>query len=129
MLYRYRVAWSLLASAAAAHAEPAAVLSPVVGGTVTYEGAQYFRGDESNQMKPLPGFAVLNLHSTFDVVEGFELFLNLENALNARYSTFGLLGDPTSIGAPGVPAGAGSNGLGVDSRFESPAPPISVFGG
>ena len=80
-------------------------------------------------MKPLPGFAVLNFHSTYEVAEGFELFVNLENALNARYSTFGLLGDPTGIGAPGVPTGSPNSGQGVDNRFESPAPPISVFGG
>jgi iron complex outermembrane recepter protein len=101
----------------------------LVGGALTYESAQYFRGDESNQLKPLPGFAMLNLHSSYEVIEGFELFVHLENALNARYSTFGVLGDPTGIGAPGIPTGAGSNGQAVDNRFESPAPPISVFGG
>ena len=51
------------------------------------------------------------------------------NATNTQYATFGVLGDPTGIGAPGIPADATTNGPGVDNRFESPAPPISAFAG
>jgi hypothetical protein len=46
-----------------------------------------------------------------------------------RYSTFGTFGDPTGIGVPGIPAGATTNGPGVDNRFVSPAAPLSVYGG
>lgn len=98
-----------------------------IGGTVTYESAQYFRGDESNQMKPLPGFAVLGLHTTYAVTDAVSLFANIVNATDATYATFGVLGDPTGVGAPGVP-GPGSN-IPVDYRFESPAIPFSVFAG
>ncbi len=101
----------------------------VIGGDVVWESSQYFHGDESNQMKPLPGFAVVNLHSTYDVTEGVELFVNLVNAVDSRYATYSILGDPTGIGAPGVPANGVTNGPGVDNRFESPAPPISAFAG
>jgi iron complex outermembrane receptor protein len=101
----------------------------IVGGDVVWESWQYFSGDESDQMKPLPGFAVVNLHSTYDVTDGIELFINLVNAFNSQYETFGILGDPTGIGAPGIPANAATNGPGVDNRFESPAPPISAFAG
>jgi iron complex outermembrane receptor protein len=101
----------------------------LVGADVTWESEQYFRGDESNQMKPLPGFAVVNLHSSYELTDSLELFVNLVNALDAQYATFGVLGDPTGIGAPGIPANAVTNGPGVDNRFESPAPPISAFGG
>ena len=101
----------------------------VVGADLVYESQQYFRGDESNQMKPLPDFAVLNLHGRYDLNARIAVFVNLVNALDARYANFGLLGDPTGIGAPGIPAGASTNGAGVDNRFESPAPPISFFAG
>jgi hypothetical protein len=30
---------------------------------------------------------------------------------------------------PAIPAGAVTNGPGVDNRFVGPAPPLSVFGG
>ena len=60
-----------------------------VGGVLTYYSDQYLRGDESNQNPPLPGYAVVNLHTSYRVTENFELFANLQNALNARYATFG----------------------------------------
>jgi iron complex outermembrane receptor protein len=101
----------------------------IVGADATYEGGQYFRGDESNQMGQLAGFTVVNLHSRYELTDTVELFVNIENALNAKYETFGVLGDPTGIGAPGIPVNAVTNGPGVNNRFESPAPPISAFGG
>jgi iron complex outermembrane receptor protein len=101
----------------------------IVGADLVYESAQYFRGDESNQMKPLAGYAVLNLHSSYQLTRRVQLFVNIVNALNTPYATFGVLGDPTGVGAPGIPPGAVTNGPGVDNRFESPAPPISAFGG
>lgn len=99
----------------------------VIGGTLVYESAQYFRGDESNQMKPLAGFAEINLHTSYQITESVLLFVDVVNVTNAKYATFGVLGDPTGIGAPGVPAN-GSN-IAVDNRFESPAPPLSAFVG
>ncbi len=101
----------------------------IVGGDIVYESSQYFRGDESNQMGPLAGYTEVNLHSRYELSDHFELFVNVVNALNARYSTFGVLGDPTGIGAPGIPPNAVTNGPGVNNRFESPAPPLSAFGG
>ena len=100
-----------------------------LGGDIVYDSSQFFRGDESNQMGPLPGYTVVNLHSKYDVTDNIELFVNIVNALAAKYATFGVLGDPTGIGAPGIRPGAVTNGPGVDNRFESPAPPISAFGG
>ncbi len=98
-----------------------------IGGTVTYQSAQYFRGDESNQMKPLPGFAVLGLHTTYAVTDSISVFANIVNATDARYATFGVLGDPTGVGAPGVPRPGSA--MPVDYRFESPAMPFSLFAG
>jgi iron complex outermembrane recepter protein len=100
-----------------------------VGGSFAYFCDQYLRGDESNQNPPLPGYAVVNLHTSYKVTENIEIFANIQNVLNARYATFAAFGNPTGIGAPGVPAGAVANGPGVDNRFIGPAPPIAVFGG
>jgi outer membrane receptor protein involved in Fe transport len=100
-----------------------------VGADVIYESGQYFYGDESNQLAPLPGYTVVNLHSRYEVTDNVELFVDVVNALNTNYDTFGILGDPTGIGAPGIPPNAVTNGPGVNNRFESPAPPIGAFGG
>jgi len=100
-----------------------------VGATMVYFGPQFLRGDESNQNPQLPGYAVVNLHSSYEVTEHIEIFAAVSNLFDAHYSTFGQFGDPTGVGAPGVPAGAVTNGPGVDNRFVSPAPPIAVYGG
>ncbi len=98
-----------------------------VGAMLVVMSSQYYRGDESNQNPPLPGYAVVNLHGAYRVSDNFELFATIQNVFDAHYATFGQYGDPTGIGAPGVPAGATTNGPGVDNRFQSPAAPIAVL--
>jgi iron complex outermembrane receptor protein len=96
-----------------------------VGGALTYFSNQFLRGDESNQNPTLPGYAVVSLHTSYKVTDNFEVFANVSNLLDAKYATFGQYGDPTGIGAPGVP----TNGTGVDNRFLAPGAPIAVYGG
>ncbi len=100
-----------------------------LGATALYEGDQYFRGDEANLMKPLAGFAVLNLEASYLFSHRVAVFLNLDNVTNARYATFGVLGDPTGVGASGVPGTAGVPARPIDYRFESPAAPVHVLFG
>jgi iron complex outermembrane recepter protein len=100
-----------------------------IGGVVTYVGSQYYRGDESNQLAEIPDYVVVNLHSTYQVTPSVQLFVTLDNAFNAQYATFGVLGDPTGVGAPGIPSDGVTNGPGVDNRFLSPAAPIAAYGG
>ncbi|HUI34369.1 MAG TPA: TonB-dependent receptor [Stellaceae bacterium] len=97
----------------------------IVGAALTYFSGQFLRGDESNQNPTLSGYAVVNLHTSYKITDHFELFANIRNLLNARYASFGQFGDPTEIGAPGVP----TNGVGVDNRFLAPGAPIAVYGG
>ena len=101
----------------------------LVGADLAYESPQYFRGDESNQMKPLAGYATLDLHSRYRLGGRAEVFVDVVNVTNAKYATFGVLGDPTGVGAPGIPAEATTSGPGADNRFESPAPFVSAFAG
>ena len=96
-----------------------------LGASLVLVDDQSYRGDESNQLAPLPGYAVLNLHSTLDLSRRVSLFATLDNALDAKYATFGVLGDPTGVGAPGVPP----TGPGADPRFQSPAAPFAAYGG
>ncbi len=96
-----------------------------IGGTLNYVSGQYFANDQANLNPQLAGHVVVNLHSTYAVMSNLELFGELDNAFDARYSTFATFGDPTGINAPGIP----TNGKGVDPRFYSPASPIGAFGG
>jgi len=100
-----------------------------IGAVAAYFSDQFLRGDESNQNSTLRGYTVVNLHSSYSITKNFEVFANINNLFNAHYSTFGGFGDPTGVGAPGIPADATTNDPRVDNRFVMPAPPLSIFGG
>jgi iron complex outermembrane receptor protein len=100
-----------------------------IGASLAAVSSQYYRGDESNQNSPLDGFTVVALHSAWKFGDGVEVFAAVQNLFDARYSTLGAFGDPTGIGAPGIPPSAPTSSGGVDNRFVSPAAPRSVIGG
>lgn len=94
-----------------------------LGAVLTFFSDQVLKGAESNQNKPLPGYFVINLHAVYRLTDHAELFADVSNLLDAKYATFAQFGDPTGIGAAGVPA------VGADSRFLAPGAPIAVYGG
>jgi iron complex outermembrane receptor protein len=100
-----------------------------VGATLNLVSSFYYVGDESNQLAPIPGYTTVNLHSSYKPVPHLELFASINNLLNRKYATWGILSDPTGVGAPGIPADGVTNGPGVDNRFLSPAAPFEAFGG
>ena len=93
-----------------------------LGGDFVYNSAQYLRGDESNLLPPLGGFAVVNLRGTYRINEHIAVFARVENLFDRRYDNFGILGDATDIYpdftdprfvSPGMPR-AGWIGLSLD---------------
>lgn len=100
-----------------------------VGATVKIVSSFYYVGDESNQLAPIPGYAVVGLHSSYTPTAHLELFASIDNLFDRKYATWGILSDPTGVRAPGIPADAETNGPGVDNRFQSPAAPFEAFGG
>jgi iron complex outermembrane receptor protein len=100
-----------------------------IGGSLTLASSSFYRGDESNENPPLPGYHVVSLRTSYRISRQIQLFANVQNLFDERYSNFGLYSDPTGVGAPGVPPGADSNAAGVDNRFQSPAMPRALFGG
>jgi len=101
----------------------------LIGTSLVYVGDSFYKGDESNQSPQLPGYMVVGVRSSYSLTRQVTIFANIQNLLDRRYSTIGLYGDPTGVGAPGVPPNAGPNGAGVDNRFQSPAMPRAYFGG
>jgi iron complex outermembrane recepter protein len=100
-----------------------------VGATLNLVSSFYYVGDESNQLAPIPGYTTVNLHTTYEPVPHFEVFASINNLFNRKYATWGILSDPTGIGAPGIPVDGVTNGPGVNNRFLSPAAPFEAFGG
>ena len=100
-----------------------------VGAALNLVSSFYYVGDESNQLAPIPGYTVVNLHTVYKPVPQFEIFASINNLFNRKYATWGILSDPTGIGGPGIPPNGVTNGPGVDNRFLSPAAPLEAFGG
>ncbi len=100
-----------------------------VGTTVNVVGSSYYVGDEANLLAPIPGYVVVNLYSKLSFSPHLQLFASLSNLFDRRYATWGILSDPTGVGAPGIPPNAVTNGPGVDNRFLSPAAPFEVSAG
>ena len=95
-----------------------------IGADLKTSDAQWYRGDEANALRPLSGYFVVGVHGAWRATPGLEVSGRIENVFNKRFATFGVLGDPTGVNAPGVPA----TGV-ADPRFISPAAPISAYVG
>jgi iron complex outermembrane receptor protein len=93
-----------------------------IGGNLLVASSQFYFGDQANQNPPLPGYAVVNLHSSYRLTDHIQLFAQIENLFDSRYATFGTFGDVSKTPLPGVASPS-------DRRFVSVAPPFAVFGG
>jgi iron complex outermembrane recepter protein len=89
-----------------------------VSANVIADSSQYYRGDEANLLPQIPGYVVVNARAEYHVWKPLSLFALVDNIFDARYATFGVLGDPTGV----LPAYA-------DPRFIGPGAPRAAWGG
>jgi outer membrane receptor protein involved in Fe transport len=89
-----------------------------IGPQARYASSQYFRGDEANLLDPLGGYFVLDAHASYRVLPWLMLFVDAENLLDARYQTFGILGQASEV----LP-------YAKDPRFVGIGAPLGVWGG
>ena len=89
----------------------------VVAGNLMFIGGQYAHGDENNKDRNgrIPGYAVLNLDTHYDVSNQWRLFAQVHNALNSKYATYGTLGQNVYSNRP--------------EQFKTPAAPVAVWVG
>ncbi|HLN25660.1 MAG TPA: TonB-dependent receptor [Patescibacteria group bacterium] len=90
-----------------------------VEGDSKISSSRYYRGDEDNAMKEIPGYAVFNASTAYTVKPGAQIFLRVQNLLDTKYATAGTLGDPTAGGV--LPFS--------DNRFETPGESRSIWVG
>lgn len=92
-----------------------------LGFDIVYNSDQVLRGDESNQLEPIDGYAYVNLRARFQLSKNINLFAKVTNLLDTEYENFGLLGeDPDEVVA----------GLTDDrARFLGPGAPRGIWGG
>jgi len=60
-----------------------------LGGDLRAQSGQYLAGDPSNQEPKLPGFATLNLRTSYRLGPRVTLFGEIENLFDRRYYTYG----------------------------------------
>lgn len=84
--------------------------------------SQFLRGDEANNMTPLPGYAVADLRLALER-QHFALDLSIDNLLDRRYLLYGVYGENPK-GAYGAPPPA-TAAVRVE-RFLTPAYPRSL---
>lgn len=95
-----------------------------VGADMVYVSGQYFVGDASNQAPKLPGYAVVNLHSSYQIDRTWQIYGRIDNLLNNHYATYGIFFDTTQL--PNFAAGGAAF---TDARALSPARPQAAYVG
>ena len=92
-----------------------------VGGTVIFNSDQYLRGDEANLLKPIAGYALVNLRTALTIGPGVELYGLVRNLFDQRFSTFGTLYSLETASALNLAL--------TDPRTVTPGLPRAVYGG
>lgn len=89
----------------------------------------HLRGDESNQLGKVSGYAVFNARASYRV-DDFEAFVLVENLFDRDYENFGLIGEEPQLGRENM-AGDPSVLELDDERalYYAPGAPLSVWGG
>ena len=94
-----------------------------VGGSAVAQSGAYRFGDAANLTRPVSGYAVLNLDTSYRLSRHLTVFDVINNALDERYYTFGAFGPVGDVPWPNVPGGV------TDTRTASPGTPIAGYAG
>jgi iron complex outermembrane recepter protein len=102
-----------------------------IGADLIAVSNQFFRGDEGNDDRPLPGYAVVNLRTGYKVTDNVEVYGLVKNLFNTDYATFGTYFDAGALRTvAGDPVGVGRNATVLENpRTITPAAPLVVYGG
>ena len=92
-----------------------------LGGDLQVVSSQFYGGDESNQNPPLPGYATVNVHASYQLTRALQLYGLIENLFDRRYDTFATFFDNASYaGNPAFP------NL-TDTRTATPGRPLAAY--
>ncbi len=100
-------------------------------GNISSSGV-FLRGDESNQLKKTSSYSVFNAETNYRLPYNVNFFVRVDNILNSKYETMGILGEASSDEV-NVPiselgdTGTGDTAVGaLDPNFLSPGLPRSI---
>ncbi len=95
------------------------------GADLVSASGQYRLGDESNQVAQVGGYGRVDLHTSYDVTENFQVYGIINNVFDRHYGLFGNLFDTEEATEAGEPSGyVITSPLGL-----VPAQPFAAYGG
>ena len=65
----------------------------MLGVAAVVSSSRQLLGDEGNDQPPVPGYGVVNVHSSYRLSEGFETLFRVTNLFDRDYATFGVLAE------------------------------------
>ena len=60
-----------------------------IGLSATAQTSSYLYGDEANLTEPLPGYAVLDLTTSYQLTQSLQIFANIDNITDTKYYNYG----------------------------------------
>jgi iron complex outermembrane recepter protein len=102
-----------------------------IGADLIAVSSQFFRGDEGNEDRQLPGYAVVNLRTGYKITDNVELYGLVNNLFDTNFATFGTYFPPDTLRTvAGNPVGVGPNGTVLENpRTITPSAPVAVYAG
>lgn len=93
------------------------------GADVVVVGERYYVGDDSNLNQKLPSYAVVNLHTSYEVNQNITVYGVINNLFDKRYALFGTYFEPEGTAKAGLPIAL------TDQRTQVPGQPFAIYGG
>jgi outer membrane receptor protein involved in Fe transport len=93
-----------------------------IGLTAIAGSSQALFGDEANLTKPLPGYFVLNVNTSYQITPNIQLFGSVQNVLDSKYYLYGTFSPTSSIAFAGAPGAS-------NPRSYNIAAPVAGFAG
>ncbi len=94
------------------------------GSDMIISSDRYFNGDEANNNNPLAGFARVDLHTSYDVTQNFQIYGLVKNLFDKEYAQYG-----TYFNTGEATDASGGTITFTDPRTVSPAQPFAAYGG
>lgn len=93
------------------------------GADIVVVGQRFYVGDDANQNDQLPSYAVVNLHTSYDLTANVTIFGVVNNLFNKQYALFGTYFESEGTSKAGLPITL------TDQRTQVPGQPFAIYGG
>ena len=68
-----------------------------IGTEMLYASSSYYRGDEANENKKIPSYAVTNIYVNYQITQQLRLSAKVDNLFDRKFETFGTYGEADEV--------------------------------